>query len=140
MVRLVIDANIVPSALIKDSATRRILIGSAIEFFAPDYLIEEVEKHIPLVSRKNSLLEEENKKILKILCSYITIVGIEFYEENISEALKIIADIDIKDTPYVALALSFDNDGIWSEDKALFKQDKIKIWSTQDIMKILDLI
>lgn len=140
MVRLVIDANIVLSALIKDSATRRILIGSAIEFFAPDYLIEEIEKHILLVSRKNSLSEEENKKILKILCSYITIVGIEFYEENISEALKIMADIDIKDTPYVALALSFDNDGIWSEDKALFKQDKIKIWSTQDIMKILDLI
>jgi len=27
------------------------------------------------------------------------------------------ADIDIKDTPYVALALSFYNDGIWSEDK-----------------------
>lgn len=140
MLRLVIDANIILSALIKDSATRRILIGSAIEFFAPDYLIEEIEKHIPLVSRKNSLSEEENKKILKILCSYITIVGIEFYEENISEALKIMADIDIKDTPYVALALSFDNDGIWSEDKALFKQDKIKIWSTQDIMKILDLI
>lgn len=137
MPRLVIDANIILSALIKDSATRRILIGSAIEFFAPDYLIEEVEKHIPLVSKKNSLSDEENKKILNILYSYITIVGIEFYQENVSEALKMMTDIDIKDTPYVALALSFDNDGIWSEDKRLSKQNKIKIWSTQEIMKII---
>jgi predicted nucleic acid-binding protein len=47
------------------------------------------------------------------------------------------ADIDIKDTPYVALALSFDNDGIWSEDKGFFKQDKIKVWNTQEIIKSL---
>jgi predicted nucleic acid-binding protein len=64
-------------------------------------------------------------------------VGIEFYEEKIKEALKIMVDIDIKDTPYVALALSFDNDGIWSEDKGFFKQDKIKVWKTQEIIKAL---
>ena len=101
MLRLVIDANIILSALIKDSTTRKILIGSAIEFYAPDYLIEEAEKYISLVSRKNSLSEQENKKILDILCDYITIVGIEFYEEDINEALEIMADIDIKDTPYI---------------------------------------
>jgi len=137
MFKLVIDANIILSALIRDSITRKILIGSAIEFYAPDYLIEEVEKYISLVSRKNSLSEQENKKILGILCDYITIVGIEFYEEKIKEALKIMVDIDIKDTPYVALALSFDNDGIWSEDKGFFKQDKIKVWKTQEIIKAL---
>lgn len=137
MFKLVIDANIILSALIKDSITRKILIGSAVDFYAPDYLIEEVKKYISLVSRKNSLSDQENKKILDILCNYITIVGIEFYEENINEALKIMADIDIKDTPYVALALSFDNDGIWSEDKGFFRQDKIKVWGTQEIIKAL---
>ncbi len=64
MFKLVIDANIILSALIKDSITRKILIGSAIEFYAPDYLLEEVKKYISLVSRKNSLSEEENKKIV----------------------------------------------------------------------------
>ena len=137
MFKLVIDANIILSALIRDSISRKILIGSAIEFYAPDYLIEEVEKYISLVSKKNSLSKEENKRILDILCNYITIVGMEFYEENINEALEIMSDIDIKDTPYVALALSFKNEGIWSEDKGFFKQDKIKVWRTQDIIKEL---
>jgi predicted nucleic acid-binding protein len=137
MLRLVIDANIILSALIKDSITRKILIGSAMEFYAPGYLIEEVEKYISLVSKKNSLSDQENKKILDILCHYITIVGIEFYEEKINEALEIMVKIDIKDTPYVALALSFDNDGIWSEDKGFFKQDKIKVWRTQEIIEVL---
>jgi len=48
MFRLVIDANIILSALIKDSTTRKILIGSAIDFYAPEYLIEEVEKYLSL--------------------------------------------------------------------------------------------
>lgn len=135
MLKLVIDANIILSALIRDSITRKILIGSAIEFYAPDYLIEEVEKYISLVSRKNSLSEHDNKKILDIICKYITIVGIELYEENINRALEIMSNIDIKDTPYVALALSFDNDGIWSEDKGFFKQNKIKVWRTQEIIE-----
>jgi len=135
MFKLVIDANIILSALIRDSITRKILIGSAIEFYAPDYLIEEVEKYISLVSKKNSLSEHDNKKILDILCNYITIVGIEFYKENINEALEIMSNIDIKDTPYVALALSFDNDGIWSEDKGFLKQNKVKVWRTQEIME-----
>ncbi len=74
MFRLVIDANIILSALIKDSTTRKILIGSAIDFYAPEYLIEEVEKYLSLVSKKNSLSEPENKKILDIMCHYITIV------------------------------------------------------------------
>lgn len=137
MLKLVIDANIILSALIRDSITRKILIGSAIEFYTPDYLIEEVEKYISLVSRKNSLSEHDNKKILDIICKYITIVGIELYEENINRALEIMSNIDIKDTPYVALALSFDNDGIWSEDKGFFKQNKIKVWRTQEIIESL---
>jgi predicted nucleic acid-binding protein len=137
MLKLVIDANIILSALIRDSITRKILIGSAIEFYAPDYLMEEVEKYISLVSKKNSLSEHENKKVLDILSSYITVVGIEFYKENINEALEIMSNIDIKDTPYVALALSFDNDGIWSEDKGFLKQNKIKVWKTYEIMETL---
>jgi|SRR5659263_66249 len=137
MLKLVIDANIILSALIRDSITWKILIGSAIEFYTPDYLIEEVEKYISLVSRKNSLSEHDNKKILDIICKYITIVGIELYEENINRALEIMSNIDIKDTPYVALALSFDNDGIWSEDKGFFKQNKIKVWRTQEIIDSL---
>ena len=50
MFKLVIDANIILSALIKDSITRKILVGSAIEFYAPDYLIEEVEKYIIIIN------------------------------------------------------------------------------------------
>ncbi len=137
MLKLIIDANIILSALIRDSTTRKIIIGSAIEFYVPDYLIEEIEKYISLVSKKNSLSEKENKIILDILCNYISIVGIEFYEENLNEALEIMNKIDIKDTPYVALALSFDNDGIWSEDKGFLKQNKIKVWRTQEIMEAL---
>ena len=41
-----------------------------------------------------------------------------------------------KDVPYFALALAF-NAAIWSDEKAFKKQDKVKIFSTEELKKIL---
>ncbi len=43
--RLVIDTGILISALLKDSATREILLLSSTEFLVPEYAFEEFEKH-----------------------------------------------------------------------------------------------
>ena len=40
-------------------------------------------------------------------------------------------DIDIKDSPILACALSIPNEGIWTEDKDFEKQTKIPIWKTK---------
>ena len=41
-----------------------------------------------------------------------------------------------KDVPYFALALAF-NAAIWSDEKAFKKQNKVKIFSTEELKKIL---
>ncbi|MBC7080817.1 MAG: hypothetical protein H5T44_00970 [Thermoplasmatales archaeon] len=41
-----------------------------------------------------------------------------------------------KDIPYFALALSL-NAGIWSDEKVFKKQNKVKIFSTEELKKIL---
>ncbi|MBS3060935.1 MAG: hypothetical protein J4432_05530 [DPANN group archaeon] len=33
-----------------------------------------------------------------------------------------------------ALALSIDNDGLWTADKDFDKQNKIKVWKTKDLI------
>ena len=43
--KLVIDANRVIAALIKQSTTRELLLDMAFEFIAPDFLKTELERH-----------------------------------------------------------------------------------------------
>jgi len=38
--RLVIDANVLFAALIKDSSTAQLLINDKLQFFAPEFLFE----------------------------------------------------------------------------------------------------
>ena len=45
--------------------------------------------------------------------------------------------IDPEDYVFVALALSINNDGIWSEDKHLEKQKVIRVWKTKDLLEHL---
>ncbi|MBI4014875.1 MAG: hypothetical protein HY365_02890, partial [Candidatus Aenigmarchaeota archaeon] len=54
------------------------------------------------------------------------------------EAKRIMDKIDPDDTPFIALALAVENDGIWSSDKHFERQNKIKIWKTETLLKLLE--
>lgn len=135
--RLIVDANILISALIRNSITRKILIDSFINFYTPEYTFDEIEKHLGYISKKNSLTINENKEILEILSNYIYIVEVEFYIDYMEDAEKIIGKIDERDVPYIALALAINNDGIWSDDDHFKQQNKVKVLKTQDLIKKL---
>ncbi len=131
---LIIDANIIIAAMVRDSAARRLILTLPFKLYCPDFVFEEINKHLELISRKNSLSVEENKKFLKTLSKYVKTVEYEFYRAKMSEAGKIIRSIDEKDAPYIALALSLNADGIWTEDRHFLKQGKIKVWKTEDLL------
>lgn len=133
--RLIIDANILIAAMIKDSTIREIILKSGHDFFAPEEVVKEVLKYVDVISKKSRLPRSENIRFLSILLDYVFLVPTQFFSGKIKKADKIIGDIDKGDVPYIALALSFPNHGIWTEDKHFQKQKKIKIWSTEDLAK-----
>ena len=65
-------------------------------------------------------------------------VPIDEYEKKMNEGMKIIGNIDEKDAQFIALALSIENDGIWSNDKHFEKQKKIKVFKTIDTLNLLE--
>lgn len=132
---LVVDANILIAAMVRDSAARRLLLTLPFKFYCPDFVFEEISKHIELISSKNSLSIKDNEKFLRVLSKYVRTVEYEVYSKKLSEAEKIIGSIDRKDVPYIALAISLNADGIWTEDKHFSRQDKIKVWKTEEILK-----
>ena len=136
--KLIIDTNILISSLLKDSTTREILLNESLIFYLPEIVLSEVNKYLPYIIQKSELSEEEIKKLLNTLLEDLILVPIDEYEKKMNEGMKIIGNIDEKDTQFIALALSIENDGIWSNDKHLDKQKKIKVFKTNDILNLLE--
>jgi predicted nucleic acid-binding protein len=137
--RLVIDTNIIISSLISNSVRRNILLNSGFEFISPEYTYTEIKNHIDLIQKKAKIRSKELQYVMDILFSNIKIYPKEEYIECYPEAKKIMSEIDPDDAPFLALALKAQVDGIWSEDKGFLKQDRIRIYTTKDLIEFTGL-
>lgn len=132
--RIVIDANVLFSALIKPGITRRILLFSDFELFAPEFSIIEFKKHFPELKDKTGLPTEELDRLLDKLIDSAGIMLVPFEDFKSKRTLAEEISPDTDDSAYFALALHL-NCPIWSNDKALKKQEKVKIISTKELLK-----
>jgi predicted nucleic acid-binding protein len=130
MIILVIDANVLFSALIKNSLTAEIIFEEDIIPSAPEFVIEEFLKYEDLILKKTSRTREEFIQIMHMLKDIITVVPKEEYSKFIGEAEKF--SPDEKDVMYLALALKL-KCAVWSNDKRLKQQDRVKVYSTEDL-------
>jgi predicted nucleic acid-binding protein len=128
--RLVVDTNVLISALIRQGETRRILFDFGFEFVTPAYSISEIRKYKDEICRKAGIDSVEFEHLLEILFRYIKIINPDFYSSYLEEAGGLIKDS--KDVSFLACALALQC-GIWSNDKGFKEQDKIKIYSTQEL-------
>ena|SRR3989344_6877487 len=130
---LVVDANILFSAFLKEGATRRLIVYGLIEIYTPKFVIEEFFEHVNELSEKTKI----NKEILKIkIKEFLSSSNIRFYsgkdiEDFVIEARQISPDKD--DAMYFAAALKL-GCPIWSNDKKLKEQNEIEVYSTEEII------
>ncbi|MEK6890805.1 MAG: PIN domain-containing protein [Nanoarchaeota archaeon] len=135
--KLIIDSNIIISALIRDSKTRELILESGFELYYPKASLNNLEKYKEEIIIKAGINNEEFEKIYHIILSKIIIVENIKFLDRLDEAKNIMGHIDIEDVPFIALALSVENDGIWTDDSDFNRQDSIKVWKTEDILKSL---
>lgn len=133
---LILDSNIIISALIKDSKTREIIVKADQKFLIPEIVIDEIRKYKGIILEKSKMSEEEYTAIFKKLLSYVEIIPNEVIERNLAEAIKIMSSIDIKDVVFIAAALSYPDSKIWSDDKHFDMQNKAKILKTKEMILI----
>ncbi len=135
--KLIVDTNRVIAALVKNNLSRIIILFSDIELVSPEFVLDEIIKYKEEIISKAGIDDEEFNSIFSILFKSIKLISQPEYSNSIAEASELISDIDKKDVPFIALALAIENDGIWSDDKHLEKQSKIKIWKTMEILDFL---
>ena len=131
---LVIDANILFSALIKDSLTAELIFNEDLKLYACEFIIEEFFKYEEEIMKKTHRAREQFITIMHQLRDIITVIPKEEYSHLIAEAERF--SPDPKDVMYFALAMKL-NGSIWSNDKLLKKQDKVKVYLTSEIMQLV---
>jgi predicted nucleic acid-binding protein len=135
--RLVVDTNIVIASILKESTTRKIILHPLFSFYIPEHAFVEIENHRDELTEKSGLSRHRFNQVLDGVKRKLSIVPAHEFSGHYPAALELMRNIDPDDAPFVALAMSFDNDGIWSNDGHFEEQNIIRVWNTRDLLEEL---
>lgn len=134
--KLVVDANILIAALLKDSTTRELLLNENMELFGPEHLLNEI-KHLlknPGIRKRLKLNDDDLHDLTSSILSRIEFVPEKFFISFIKESLSSVTHPE--DAPYFALSLALKLP-LWSNDSALKESSSIQVFNTSELIKFL---
>ncbi len=135
---IIVDVNILISALIKDSTTRKYLLTCEQNLCFPERSLQKIRKYKTLIQKKSGLSDFDFFKLFSSLLQCIRIISDEELLIFWDKAKEIMEDIDKEDVVFIAAALSQENSIIWSDDKHFEKQDKVLVLKTKDMVTLFD--
>lgn len=122
---VVVDTNLIFSALIpKSSKIRELLFDTNLAFYAPNFLISEIYKH--KLIKNSKLKESEFFLYFNGITERINFIPTDLIGINSKQkAYNLCKNVDLKDIPFVALAIDLDIP-FWTGDKKLKEGLKMK--------------
>lgn len=130
---IIVDANILFAAVIKDGITARLMFVDRLHLYAPEFLLDEFSKHREEILKKTHRTPDDFESVLSELLAIIHFIPKAEFQKLIKIADEISPDID--DSIYFALALKTGMP-IWSNETRLKNQSSVKIYSTSDLFKL----
>jgi predicted nucleic acid-binding protein len=134
--KIALDSNILFSALIKDSLTRKMIIWYPEPFLFPSVIFDEMEKHKGELLRKSKMRVKEFEALLEILLRKVQIVPTDVLHPYKKQAYDLVKDIDIDDTLIIACALAYPGSILWSDDKKLKQQSLVPVINTTEMYRL----
>src|SRR5665647_1245755 len=117
---VVVYTNLIFSALIpKASQIKEVLFESMLTFYSPNFLITEIYKHKNKLLKSSKLTESEFDIYFNGIIERIKFIPTDFIGlDSRQKAYDLCFDVDIKDTPFVALSIDLAIP-FWTGDKKL---------------------
>lgn len=116
----------------------KIILSNKFNFCTPQFGVAEVKKYKNLIKEKSALTEENFNYLMPILLSKITVYSEkDISKKSIEKATKIMKNIDADDVVFIALCIELENKPIWTDDNHFQKQNQIKVFSTNELSKML---
>ena len=135
--KLVVDANVVISALIADSKTRELIVTLEPDLLTPAFVYDEVENYEDLIVDKSGMEPDRVAQFIDLLFQYIEVVPASDFYPAIETAESAIGDTDPDDVLYLACAIASDGT-IWSDDSDFDEQNLVETYSTSDVINSFD--
>lgn len=132
--KLVVDTNVIVAGILRDSSTRKVLLHPIFTFYIPEFAFSEIEQNKDELIEKSGLTRHRFHMVIDRIKQKLIIVPSHKFRGFYPMALELIRKVDETDAPFLALALSFDNDGIWSNDTHFDKQNVIRVWKTKELI------
>lgn len=133
---IVLDTNILISSLLRNGLTRDLISLSPFKMYTVEYAKFEVEKHKDELLSKSKLDEDSFDYLTEFVFGKVSLIPMAELSPFKDEAIKIMREIDINDSPFIALAMLL-NCPIWSNDAHFKRQNVIKSYTTKEIISIL---
>ena len=130
---LVVDANILFSALIKDGFTAKLFFNERLRLYTSEFILDEFRKYEELILKKTKRTPKDFIEIMIAMRELITVIPEEEYDSFMSKAKEI--SPDEKDVAYIALAMKL-NCALWSNDKALKNQEVVKVYTSSEVKEL----
>jgi len=138
---IIIDTNVLLAFLLTNGITRRIIVENPEVFMSPEYCFDELWEHRDRWNKDDLLDSELIEVVNDVKRLFVMAVSPDLYNSYISEGEKLTDDKE--DAPIIALALSVDNEGIWTYNTKHFRQEvfgeRIRVLSTKDVIKLYPL-
>ncbi len=133
--KLVVDANVLFAALLKNGWTRQVWVSPNIQLVAPRYLLAEFEsKRRVLLSKFKPGTELEFDGVATRLLSYVRWVENAQTDPFLGAAQSLVSDPD--DLDYLACAL-YSGADLWTSDKGFSNQKRVRVWTTAQLVELL---
>jgi predicted nucleic acid-binding protein len=141
--KIVVDSNIVFSALLKTQTTfGKIIFNShgIFNFYTSRFLHAEIKTHWQKLKKISKLNDNQLDEAYHALIQQITFINEEVFPTKIlAEAETLASDIDLDDTIFIALT-KFIKGKLWTGDKALHqglvRKGFHSVLTTSEIQKI----
>lgn len=135
---IIIDTNVLLAFLLTEGIIRRIIAENPEVFISPEHCFEALWENRDRWN-KNKLSDDELQEIIsEVKRLFVMAIPPKIYSPYIPEAEKLTTDKE--DAPVIALALSVDNQGIWTYNTKHFRQeifgDRITVLSTKDVLRL----
>lgn len=140
---IVVDVNVIISSLWKKGNSLMVFelnsVFNKFDFVAPEFLIEELNKHKKEISERSKLPKDEFDEVFDFILEQITFVPKSEFSECVSEAKEILSKHK-KDVEYLSLALKL-NCLIFSGDKRFKELIPEKVLNPKEMLdKFWDIV
>ena len=104
--KVVLDTNVLVSALMRDGYTRTLLLHPDLSLVTPEYALEEVQRHLPGIAERMRSSVQQARLTVELLLEHVETVPASEYREFQERAEALLAAIDPDDVQFAALAMA----------------------------------